>query len=313
MASARGLYRLVLALAGLGLLAVAGGVAAAGARSTFSVPSAHVLAAACRDILPAGLTLLAVGVVALVGIGLVVLVQAALSAARHLRQDRNFRRSLRIRGEVELGGLRVALLEDREAHAFCAGLLRPRIYLTTAALARLSERELLAVLAHEDHHRKRRDPLRLALAAVLADALFFLPALRQLAERYRALSEVAADEAATRAAGASTVAAALLAFSDSSSPAAVVGIAPERVDHLVGETPGWQLSASLLLGAALALIALSLAVVTMVSVSAGQVDLTAVVAQSCMALMCGAALATAGLGLVLSRLRRGRRWQPSSQ
>ena len=56
--------------------------------------------------------------------------------------------------------------------------------------------ELRAVLAHEQHHRALRDPLRLAVGRVLCQALFFLPVLRPLHDRYGDVAEMTADAAA---------------------------------------------------------------------------------------------------------------------
>ena len=85
--------------------------------------------------------------------------------------------------------------------AFCAGWLRPRVYVSTAVLDRLSDAELRAVLAHEQHHGALRDPLRLAVGRVLCQALFFLPVLRPLHDRYADVAELTADAAALAAVG----------------------------------------------------------------------------------------------------------------
>ena len=52
-----------------------------------------------------------------------------------------------------------------------------------------------------------------------------------------------------------SLAAALLAFAER--PAGVVGIAPERIDHLLGERPSGELPFSLLMGALVTLAALT--------------------------------------------------------
>jgi hypothetical protein len=46
--------------------------------------------------------------------------------------------------------------------------------------------------------------------------------------------------------GRATLASALLSFSASAHPRGAVGIAPERVDHLLGRTPSWRLPGALL-------------------------------------------------------------------
>jgi Zn-dependent protease with chaperone function len=131
---------------------------------------------------------------------------------------------------------RVTVIADPLPQAFCAGYLHPRVYVSRRTVELLTEAELHAVLAHEDHHRRVRDPLRLAYARILSEALFFVPVLRSLSERYADLAELSADHAAVRAnAGeAAPLASALLAF-DQSGPSGAGGISPERVDSLLGE------------------------------------------------------------------------------
>ncbi len=137
------------------------------------------------------------------------------------------------------------VIEEARPLAFCAGLLRPRVYVSTGAIARLDAAALDAVLAHERHHARRRDPMRLACGRVLARALFFIPGLRELVDRSQALAEIGADEAALDAAPGrrSDLAAAMLAFAESGAG----GFDPARVDHLLGEPPAWRFPAALCL------------------------------------------------------------------
>jgi Zn-dependent protease with chaperone function len=201
----------------------------------------------------------------------------------------------------------VVLFEHSEPRAFCAGLLRPRIYLSTGALSVLSSDELDAVLAHEAHHARVRDPLRVFVVRVVSDALFFLPAARKLAERYAALAELAADAAAVRRRGPQPLASALLTF-EAADPA-VVGIAPERVDHLLGERPAWQLPVALI---AWALTALTAVAVVALRLDAVQVDgpvlnVPLLAAQACMLLMAALPVLLGGLSILGARRAIARR------
>ena len=141
----------------------------------------------------------------------------------------------------------VKVFADRRPQAFCAGYLRPAVYVSQRTVELLSDAELGAVLAHEHHHRRVRDPLRLACVRILGDALFFVPILRRLSDRYADLAELSADRAAVRASGGeqAALASALLLF-DESAPPGVSAISPERVDSLLGEPIGWRLSLGLL-------------------------------------------------------------------
>ena len=132
-------------------------------------------------------------------------------------------------GRREIAGRAVTVVADARPLAFCGGLLRPGLYVSDAALARLGERELRAVIEHEAHHARRRDPLRLVAAQTAADAFGFLPPLRGLARAEAALADLAADAAAVAAVGSrAPLASAWLALEEP---------APERVDHLLGRLP----------------------------------------------------------------------------
>jgi hypothetical protein len=57
---------------------------------------------------------------------------------------------------------------------------------------------LVAVLAHEGAHLARRHPLRLSLVRFFASLLFWIPALRRLADDLADEAEIEADDAAAR-------------------------------------------------------------------------------------------------------------------
>ena len=168
-----------------------------------------------------------------------------------------------------------AVIADPQPRAFCAGLVRPRIYVSTGAIKVLDEAALSAVLAHERHHARRRDPLRLAAGRVLAGALFFLPELGDLAERQQALAELSADESAVNVAPAnrSALARAMLSFSDLPESSSSSGIDPARVDYLLGEPPSWRFPALLCLAAASVLLLLVAVAVLAGRVASGSATL----------------------------------------
>lgn len=134
------------------------------------------------------------------------------------------------------GITRVRCLAGTDHTAFCAGLLRPHIYVTTAA-AKLNTTELDAVLAHEAAHAQRRDPLRRLLTAAAADVMFWLPLLRWWLHKHIEDSEVHADKAAIDHAGRQGLAAALLAAAAQPPVAvpAMAGATETRIAHLLGD------------------------------------------------------------------------------
>src|ERR1700744_6293998 len=123
----------------------------------------------------------AIVIVLLAALGAVVTVRALIGTMREGRASRRFSRAVsRLQLETLKGA---AVVPDTQPRAFCAGLLRPRVYVSAGAVALLDDAALNAVLAHERHHARRHDPLRFAAGRVLAHALFFLPELGLLVER----------------------------------------------------------------------------------------------------------------------------------
>jgi Zn-dependent protease with chaperone function len=151
--------------------------------TALDLPPVGRLAAACRTWLFPDLTAVQLLVLVLGVLGVTVITRAGASAVRTYRVARAGMRGLRS-SRALAGRPRARVIENAAPMAFCAGLLRPRTYISTGALDKLDDRELQAVLAHEAHHAERRDPLRLFVAQVLADALFFLPIMRHLRRRY---------------------------------------------------------------------------------------------------------------------------------
>lgn len=245
-------------------------------------------------------------VLALAMVGLVVTARTVSGVARELAAARRF--AHRLSAGAREHPSRAFVIDDERPHAFCAGLLRPRVYVTSGALAILDEPALEAVLIHERHHAQRRDPLRLATSRVLGRAMFFLPGLHELGRRQQALAELSADESAINAApgNRSALARAMISFSDAAGPADSVGVDPARVDYLLGEAPSWRFPALFcLLGVAL------LALVVAVAVLAGQVASGSATlappflsAQPCVVVL---AMIPAGIALAAIRLERSRR------
>ncbi len=275
-------------------------------RIDLAVPSLGELAAACRRWLlphadPASIVVLAIG-----GLGAAAIIASLRAAVRQLRTTRRFQRRLPVIGRVP-GAPEVAVVDSASPEAFCAGLLRPRVYVSTAALTALSEHELAAVLAHERHHARRRDPLRLLVARIVGEGLFFLPVIRRLAARYAALAELDADDAARRTTGGpKALASALLVFDSHSSPAAV-GISPQRVDCLLGARVRWELPVLLLAGAAVTLVFLAaLAIRLAQATDHAALPLPVVLAQACMLAMALIPIAAGATGLLAARRLRQR-------
>jgi Zn-dependent protease with chaperone function len=132
----------------------------------------------------------------------------------------------------------VVCLDSPAASAFCAGLLRPRVFVTSGMVAALAAEELDAVLVHEAEHARRRDPLRRLAGRAAADVLFWLPLVGWWTRHRLEDAELAADRAAIDRVGRSPLARALRATASPAAPmvgARFDGAGAARVTQLLGD------------------------------------------------------------------------------
>jgi Peptidase family M48 len=230
---------------------------------TAGIESVHVAPGAAHRLDVAGIHLTypvvnaaAALLLSLATLGAAVLLVAVRAGWRQVRATRRMMRGLPV--IRPLAGQPGVLLIDMDAPvAFCAGWLRPRVYVSTGVLAALSEPELRAVLAHERQHWALRDPLRLAVGRVLCQALFFLPALGALHSDYADAAELTADAAALVALdGAQAPLASAMVALGAAGPDGEIAVSSRRVDALLGQPIQWQRPRVLLLGAVFTLVLL---------------------------------------------------------
>lgn len=147
--------------------------------------------------------------------------------------------------------------------AFTAGTFRPRVYVAAELAELLEPAELEAVLAHEGAHVARRDPLRLSGLRALALSLFWLPALRRLADDVADEAEIRADDAVAQGRSLELASSILKlanwkagGVGDAVGFAQRVDLTERRIRRLAGEEPlpGSRVTYRSLVGAALALL-----------------------------------------------------------
>lgn len=115
--------------------------------------------------------------------------------ALQTEQDEQPQMLRRVARRAGLDG-RIRLVDSPDVLAFCFGLWRPRVCVSTAVLRELSEPQLEAILRHEAWHVRRRDPLRSLLANAIAAACWFVPLAGELVRVYKIRQELAADAGA---------------------------------------------------------------------------------------------------------------------
>ncbi len=141
--------------------------------------------------------------------------------------------------------IRSARQRDEGAPAATVGLIRPRVVIHPAFRAALDSDALAAVVAHEEAHRRHRDPLRLLLAQAVTDLQWpWRPAQARLAA-WRETLELARDEEAVDggADGADLAAAIVAASRLASETGSTLGVhgAARGLRHRVERLLGGQL------------------------------------------------------------------------
>jgi len=141
---------------------------------------------------------------------------------------------------------RLDLVQTPVPIAFCYGLRRPRICLSTGMVTALDAEQLTALLWHEHAHLLQRDPLKVAVGRAWTAMFFFLPLARTLYSGYLLAKEIEADAyACTRCGSNGPLTAALVRLLDVQD---ALGLAvPQaagstdalemRVDSLLGDAP----------------------------------------------------------------------------
>ncbi|VAX23330.1 hypothetical protein MNBD_NITROSPINAE02-996 [hydrothermal vent metagenome] len=98
---------------------------------------------------------------------------------------------------VNNGKTRIIAFDDQTFKtAFTIGLFNPRIFVSSGLMDELTQEELNAVVSHELHHARKRDPLRLFIMSFIKDMFFYIPMGRHYLERFYITKEFAADEGA---------------------------------------------------------------------------------------------------------------------
>lgn len=104
---------------------------------------------------------------------------------------------------VEKTGLtnKVSIVKDKRSFAFCLGIRKPRIYISTKTVSIMTRKQLEAILLHEKYHLENADSLTLFIGS-LPQLLFpFFPILPKLLEHYKIEREIKADKQAVKELG----------------------------------------------------------------------------------------------------------------
>lgn len=109
---------------------------------------------------------------------------------KKLKIPRKFRKTLI---SLNMSG-KVILIKDQNLFSFCSGIFSSRIIITTGLILSLTEKELEAVLLHEQAHLDNLDSLKILLGKTISSMFFFLPIFSDLHQNMIAGSELLADK-----------------------------------------------------------------------------------------------------------------------
>lgn len=93
------------------------------------------------------------------------------------------------------------LIESDKQFAFCLGIRKPRIYISTILVNALTIQELESVLRHERYHLNNRDTLTMLIASIGGSLLPFFPLFSDFLKNFRVEREIEADKEAIRGLG----------------------------------------------------------------------------------------------------------------
>ncbi len=111
--------------------------------------------------------------------------------------------SKRLQEQYQEWNTEILVVHDKAFVGLNIGLWRPRIVISTAALAQCSAEEVQGVLLHELYHCRKRDNLRLFILTLMAESFFYLPVIKPVLAYVHTWLELFADRFAIRQMGTS--------------------------------------------------------------------------------------------------------------
>lgn len=90
------------------------------------------------------------------------------------------------------------VINSEKNFAFCLGIRKPKIYISTNLVSQLSAKEVEAVLLHEKHHLNKHDTFTMIIATIAHSIFPFFPLLGDLTQWYKVRREIEADRFAIK-------------------------------------------------------------------------------------------------------------------
>ncbi len=88
----------------------------------------------------------------------------------------------------------ISIVNSSKPFAFCFGIRKPKIFISTGLIKLLTKKELEIVITHEKYHLKNHDTLTLMLATIFESLAPYFPLLTDIIKHYRIERELQADQ-----------------------------------------------------------------------------------------------------------------------
>jgi len=108
---------------------------------------------------------------------------------------------LRSKIKVESQKEKTIIIKSNDKFAFCLGIIKPKIYISSNLISNLSRKELRAVVEHERCHIERGDTLINLIAFIVGSLSFAFPVVKDIIRYYRVRREIEADNFAVKKIG----------------------------------------------------------------------------------------------------------------
>lgn len=113
---------------------------------------------------------------------------------REISIRRDDRLTARVNGRYPYFRNKIVVIREDKLAALTSGFFRPIIVISSQTVEQFGERELAAILWHENCHCRHHDPLRLLLLEMMRSSLPFIPILKRPVSYIWVAMELQADQ-----------------------------------------------------------------------------------------------------------------------
>lgn len=89
---------------------------------------------------------------------------------------------------------KIVVYKSEQPSAFCIGIVRPKIFISSGMVQLLNKTEIEAVILHEEYHLRHKNNVMLFIFNTFSYILFFFPLIKDLKKQYEIYEEIEADK-----------------------------------------------------------------------------------------------------------------------